>query len=153
MKLHKDAPHKRALVHSRSGTNWPIRGFKFHYVDESQNSDLSRNNASHTHRRMVRGSDQPRRSAGAFGSRRGTSMFAWRDLLCGAERNTFELRPYRAPRAPCASFILLSRKQAGSPTRWTHRAGCAGWHFRFCVWLGQQPGQKAQGRLPLGCAD
>jgi hypothetical protein len=25
-------------------------------------------------------------------------MFAWRDLLCRVERNTIELRPYRAPR-------------------------------------------------------
>jgi hypothetical protein len=33
MELHKEAPHQRILVHSRSGTNLVIRGFKFHYAD------------------------------------------------------------------------------------------------------------------------
>jgi hypothetical protein len=101
MELHKNAPHQRALVHSRSGTNLLIRGFKFHDADESKNADLSFDHAGHAHRRVVRGSCQPRGSTGAFRSRRRTSMFAWRDLLCRVERNTIELRPYRAPRALC----------------------------------------------------
>jgi hypothetical protein len=33
MELHKNAPHQRALVHSRTGTNLVIRGFKFDHAD------------------------------------------------------------------------------------------------------------------------
>jgi len=33
MELHKEAPHQRAFVHSRSGTNLLIRGFKVDDAD------------------------------------------------------------------------------------------------------------------------
>ena len=33
MELREDLAHQRSLVHSRSGTNLLIRGFKLHYAD------------------------------------------------------------------------------------------------------------------------
>ena len=55
MELREEYQHQRSLVHSRSGTNLLIRGFKIRYADETQNSDLPRNHAGHPRGRMVCG--------------------------------------------------------------------------------------------------
>jgi hypothetical protein len=49
MELLENVEHQRSLVHSRSGTNLVIRGFKLHHADQSQNPDLSRDHAHHPH--------------------------------------------------------------------------------------------------------